>query len=84
MKALRIIGGNINQIAKKANETHSVYADDVGKLQKEVHALFRTLSQSLSGRQSTERTSSPLQPSLYTQPRKDGRSCFNIIYQLPD
>ena len=40
MKALRIIGGNINQIAKKANETHSVYADDVAKLQKEVDALF--------------------------------------------
>ena len=45
MNALRIIGGNINQIAKKANETHSVYADDVAKLQKEVEALSRTLSQ---------------------------------------
>ena len=45
MNALRIIGGNINQITKKANETHSVYADDVAKLQKEVEALSRTLSQ---------------------------------------
>ena len=45
MNALRIIGGNINQIAKKANETHSVYAEDVAKLQKEVEALSRTLSQ---------------------------------------
>ena len=45
MNALRIIGGTINQIAKKANETHSVYAEDVTKLQKEVEALFRTLSQ---------------------------------------
>ena len=45
MSALRIIGGNINQIAKKANETHSVYAEDVVKLQKEVEALSRTLSQ---------------------------------------
>ena len=52
MKALRIIGGNINQIAKKANETHSVYANDVEKLREEVDALFRTLSQSLSERQS--------------------------------
>ena len=45
MNALRIIGGNINQIAKKANETHSVYAEDVAKLQKEVEALSHTLSQ---------------------------------------
>ena len=45
MNALRIIGGNINQIAKKVNETHSVYAEDVAKLQKEVEALSRTLSQ---------------------------------------
>ena len=45
MNALRIIGGNINQIAKKANETHSVYMADVAKLQKEVEALSLTLSQ---------------------------------------
>ena len=45
MNALRIIGGNINQIAKKANETHSVYVEDVAKLQKGVEALSRTLSQ---------------------------------------
>ena len=45
MNALRVIGGNINQIAKKANETHSVYAEDVAKLQKEVEDLSRTLSQ---------------------------------------
>ena len=45
MNALKIIGGNINQIAKKANETHSVYAEDVAKLHKEVDALSRTLSQ---------------------------------------
>ena len=45
MNALRIIGGNINQIAKKANETHSFYMEDVAKLQKEVEALSHTLSQ---------------------------------------
>ena len=45
MNAFRIIGGNINQIAKKANETHSVYMEDVAKLQKEVEALSHTLSQ---------------------------------------
>ena len=47
INALRIIGGNINQIAKKANETHSVHAEDIAKLQKEVEALSRTLSQSV-------------------------------------
>ena len=52
MKALRIIGGNINQIAKKANETHNIYAKDVEKLREEVDALSRILSRSLSERQS--------------------------------
>ena len=52
MKGLRIIGGNINQIAKKANETHSVYADDVESLKLEVETLCRLLSQSLSEQQS--------------------------------
>ncbi len=45
MNALRIIGNNINQIAKKANETHSAYANTVEELRKEVDALSRTLSQ---------------------------------------
>ena len=45
MNALRIIGKNINQIAKKANETHSVNPDVVEELRKEVDALSRTLSQ---------------------------------------
>ena len=45
MNALRIIGGNINQIAKKANETHSAETSTVEELRKEVDALSRTLSQ---------------------------------------
>ena len=45
MNALRVIGGNINQIAKKANETHNIYAEDIVKLQREVEALSRILSQ---------------------------------------
>ena len=48
MKALRIIGANINQIAKKANEINSVYADDVEKLRKENVELCHTLNQFLS------------------------------------
>ena len=45
MNVLRIIGGNINQIAKKANETHSAETGTVEELRKEVDALSRTLSQ---------------------------------------
>lgn len=45
MNALRIIGKNINQIAKKANEIHSVNPGVVEELRKEVDALSRTLSQ---------------------------------------
>ena len=45
MNALRIIGNNINQIAKKANETHSADAGTVEELRKEVDVLSRTLSQ---------------------------------------
>ena len=48
MKALRIIGANINQIAKKANETHNVYAEDVEKLRKENEEICHTLNQFLS------------------------------------
>lgn len=46
MNGLRIIGGNINQLAKKANAIHNIYAEDITKLRKEVEALSRTLNQS--------------------------------------
>ncbi len=39
MTALRIIGGNINQIAKKANETNSIYAGDINTLKGEYENL---------------------------------------------
>ena len=48
MKALRFIGANINQLVKKANETHNTYADDVENLRKEVDALSHILNQYLS------------------------------------
>ena len=48
MNALRIIGNNINQIAKKANETNSIYAEDVEKIRKENYLLCHTLNQFLS------------------------------------
>ena len=47
MNALRIIGNNINQIAKKANEINNIYADDIEKLRKENYLLCHTLNQFL-------------------------------------
>ena len=45
-------GNNINQIAKKANETNNITADDVEKLRNEVESLSHILSQYLSTLQS--------------------------------
>lgn len=48
MKALRIIGANINQIAKKANETNNPCAADVEALRKEVAEIGYTMNLFLS------------------------------------
>ena len=52
INVMRSIGNNINQLAKKANEINSIYADDVEKLREESAALFHTLNQYLSELQS--------------------------------
>ena len=44
MKVLRIIGANINQVTKKANETNNIYAADVEVLRKEIENIGHTLS----------------------------------------
>ncbi len=48
MRALRIIGANINQIAKKANETNTPNAADVEALRKEVNEIGHTMNLFLS------------------------------------
>lgn len=48
MKALRIIGANINQIAQKANETNNIYAEDIATLRKEIDSMALTFSVFLS------------------------------------
>ena len=48
LNGMRIISSNINQIAKKANETNSIYAEDVKKLKEEMDNLCRTVNISLS------------------------------------
>lgn len=44
INAMRIIGNNINQIAKKANEINSIYADDVEKIKKIQEELCHILN----------------------------------------
>ena len=48
INGMRIISRNINQVAKKANETNNIYAEDVEMLRKEVSELSRTVNVSLS------------------------------------
>lgn len=48
MKALRIIGANINQIARKANDINNIYADDVEALRKEVEEIGHIFTRFLS------------------------------------
>ena len=48
---LRRVGLNVNQIAKRANETHSIYADDLEELQQaydEIWAAARKILEGLS------------------------------------
>ena len=52
VNAMRTISNNINQIARKANETHSVHAVDVMQMREEVRSLCQLLSQCLSELQS--------------------------------
>ena len=48
INGMRTISRNINQIAKKANETNTLNAEDYEFLRKEVESLFRTVNISLS------------------------------------
>ena len=53
MNALRIIGNNINQIAKKANEINSIYAGDIEDLNENYEDICHTLNLFLSTLPST-------------------------------
>lgn len=48
LNGLRIISKNVNQIAKKANETNNIYAADVEKLKRDVSQVCLTVNQWLS------------------------------------
>lgn len=58
LNGMRIISSNVNQIAKKANETNSIYYADVEKLREEMSKLCRMSStRSQSSRRSCSRSS---------------------------
>ena len=42
LNGMRVISRNINQIAKKANETNNIFSSDVQKLKGDVAAICRT------------------------------------------
>ncbi|MBO6302070.1 MAG: plasmid mobilization relaxosome protein MobC [Ruminiclostridium sp.] len=44
LNGLRIIGGNINQLARKANELNCIYADDYERMKQEYSSLCSTLN----------------------------------------
>lgn len=48
LNGMRIISLNINQVAKKANETNNIYSSDVEKMRSEVAELSHILSEYLS------------------------------------
>ncbi|WP_242841245.1 plasmid mobilization relaxosome protein MobC [Ruminococcus sp. NK3A76] len=55
LNGMRVISRNINQVAKKANETCSIYAEDIEKLRQEVSELCRTVNLWLSTVMSSKR-----------------------------
>ena len=55
LNGMRIISRNINQIAKKANETNSIYAEDIAALKGDVAELCRTVNLWLSTVMSNKR-----------------------------
>ena len=55
LNGMRVISRNINQVAKKANETCSIYTADVEKLKGAVAELCRTVNLWLSTVMSSKR-----------------------------
>ncbi len=53
LNALRIIGSNINQIARKANEINNIYESDIEELRKDYNEICLMLNQFLSTLPST-------------------------------
>ncbi|MBO6229034.1 MAG: plasmid mobilization relaxosome protein MobC [Ruminiclostridium sp.] len=48
VKAINAVGNNVNQLARKANEINSIYAEDIEKLELGVKEICRIVSSFLS------------------------------------
>ena len=48
LNGMRIISNNINQVARKANETNNIYSEDIKKIKEAHEELCRTVSNWLS------------------------------------
>ena len=48
LNGMRIISNNINQVARRANETNNIYSADVEKLRSEVQDLSHILTEYIS------------------------------------
>ena len=48
LRLLQISGNNLNQYAKKANETGSIYAEDIADLQKQQAELWEAMKEILA------------------------------------
>ncbi len=48
VNAMRTINNNVNQVARKANETHSIYAEDIENLKGGLNEICRLLNLCLS------------------------------------
>ena len=55
LNGMKVISRNINQVAKKANETCSIFADDAERLKGDVAELCRTVNLWLSTVTSSKR-----------------------------
>lgn len=55
LNGMRVISRNINQIAKKVNETNSIFTADVEKLKGDIAELCRTVNLWLSTVTSSKR-----------------------------
>ena len=48
VNAMSTINNNINQIARRANETHSIHEQDITEMRSEVESVCRVLNQFLT------------------------------------
>ena len=51
VKAINAVGNNVNQLARKANEINSIYAEDIEKLESGVKEICHIVSSFLSTQQ---------------------------------